>query len=172
MRRLRTNKVALCAVFTALAMILSYVESMIPNFFPAPGMKLGLTNLLVVFALYCWSPKEALVINVMRIFLVGFLFGNPYSIAYSLAGCILSYFVMLLLKKTNKFSVVGISMAGGVFHNVGQIIVAYMVVANFGLVSYLPFLIVGGAITGFLIGILSDEMLRRLGDYLRYGEGR
>ncbi|MCR5778826.1 MAG: Gx transporter family protein [Lachnospiraceae bacterium] len=172
MRQLRTNKVALCAVFTALAMILSYVESMIPNFFPAPGMKLGLTNLLVVFALYCWSAKEAIVINIMRIFLVGFLFGNPYSIAYSLSGCILSFLVMLLLKKTGKFSVVGISMAGGVFHNVGQIIIAYLIVSNFAIVSYLPLLIIGGLITGFLIGILSGEMLKRLGEYLRFGEGR
>ncbi len=148
---------------TALAMILSYVESLIPVFFGVPGMKLGLTNLLVVFALYRWGGREALIVNFMRILLTGFLFGNPYSIAYSLSGGFLSLAGMAFLKRTGLFSVIGVSMAGGILHNAGQIGVAIGVTDNYRLIHYFPVLLLTGCLTGFLIGILSDELLRRIG---------
>lgn len=128
---LRTKKVTLCAVFAALAMILSYVESLVPYFFAVPGMKLGLTNLLVVYALYLFGAKEAFVINFIRILLVGFMFGNTFSIIYSLAGGVLSFAAMYLGKKSGVLSMIGVSMTGGVFHNVGQIIVAVLVLKAF-----------------------------------------
>lgn len=162
MTRLRTERVAIGAVFTTLALILSYVESMIPVFFPVPGMKLGLTNLLIVFALYFWDGKQAFIINVMRILLVTFLFGSPSTLIFSLSGCVLSFIVMMIMKKMEKFSIVGVSMAGGVFHNVGQLAAAIAVVSNTKLIYYLPPLMISGVITGFLIGILSSEMLKRI----------
>ena len=161
MIRWQTEKIALCAVFTALAMILSYVESLVPYFFAVPGMKLGLTNLVVVYALYLFGSKEAFVINMIRIVLVGFIFGNAFSIIYSLAGGILSFISMFLMKKNERFSIIGVSMTGGVFHNVGQILVAILVVKSFSISWYLPPLMVSGLITGFLIGLISNETLKR-----------
>ncbi len=156
----RADRVAVLSVLTGLALILSYLESLIPVFFGFPGMKLGLTNILIVFALYRFSAPEALIINIMRILLSGILFGNPYSIAYSMAGGILSFVIMRLLQRTRALSVTGVSMAGGIFHNVGQILAAVFVVQNYILFHYLPLLLITGTITGFFIGLLSDEMLR------------
>lgn len=161
MIRSRTEKLAACAVFVALAMILSYVESLVPYFFAVPGMKLGLTNLVVVYTLYLFGNKEAFIINIVRIILVGFMFGHAFSIVYSMAGGILSFVVMYFLKKTNGFSVMGVSMAGGVFHNVGQILVAALVLKSFSISWYLPPLMISGLITGFLIGIISNETMKR-----------
>lgn len=163
MMQLQTNRIARLAVFTALAMILSWMESQIPAFFPFPGMKLGLTNLVVVFSLYDSGPADAFSVNLIRIFLSGILFGNPYSIAYSMAGGVLSFVFMILTRRSGLFSVYGVSMAGGVFHNVGQILVAAAVVQNYRITFYLPVLLVTGCATGFLIGFLSDEVLRRIG---------
>ena len=161
MIRSRTEKLAACAVFVALAMILSYVESLVPYFFAVPGMKLGLTNLVVVYTLYLFGNKEAFIINIVRIILVGFMFGHAFSIVYSMAGGILSFVVMYFLKKTNEFSVMGVSMVGGVFHNVGQILVAALVLKSFSISWYLPPLMISGLITGFLIGIISNETMKR-----------
>ena len=161
MTRSQTEKLTLCAVFTALAMILSYVESLVPYFFAVPGMKLGLTNLVVVYALYLFGTREAFIINVIRIVLVGFMFGNAFSIVYSLAGGVLSFLSMLLTKRSGKFSMTGVSMTGGVFHNIGQIIVAVLVLKNFSITWYLPPLMISGLVTGFLIGIVSFETLKR-----------
>ncbi len=161
MTRSQTEKLTLCAVFTALAMILSYVESLVPYFFAVPGMKLGLTNLVVVYALYLFGNKEAFIINVIRIVLVGFMFGNAFSIVYSLAGGVLSFAAMSVMKRSGKFSMMGVSMAGGVFHNIGQIIVAIIVLKSFSISWYLPPLMISGLVTGFLIGIVSFETLKR-----------
>ena len=156
------NRVALFGVFTALAMIFSYVESLIPIELGIPGVKLGLANLIIVIALYKMRLSEVFLLSIVRILLSGFLFGNYFSILYSLAGGLLSLAVMALLKKTGDFSVMGISMAGGVFHNVGQLVVAMMVVETFSVGYYLPVLLVAGLVTGFLIGVAAGEMLKRL----------
>lgn len=156
------NKVAYFGVFTALALIFSYVETLIPINFGIPGVKLGLANLVIVIALYKMRFGDVLLLAITRVLLSGFIFGNYFSIIYSLAGGILSLCIMGILKKSNKFSVLGISMAGGVAHNIGQLIVAMLVVETFAVVTYVPVLLISGLITGFVIGIAADEMLRRL----------
>lgn len=156
------SRVAYFGVFTALALIFSYVETLIPINFGIPGIKLGLANLIIIIALYKMSVKEAYVLSVVRVVLAGFIFGNLFSIIYSLAGGLLSLTVMTLLKKTDKFSLFGISMAGGVFHNVGQLIVAIIMMENLNIAYYMPVLLISGLITGFMIGLVAGEMLKRL----------
>ena len=125
-------------------------------------MKLGLPNLAIVLALYLFGWKEALLINISRIVLSGFMFGNLFSILYSLAGAALSLTVMDLLKKHSDFSLIGISVAGGVTHNIGQLIVAMIVVSNTSLMIYAPALLVAGVLAGILIGGLTKEVVGRL----------
>ena len=153
------NKVAVFGVFTSLALILSYVELLIPINFGIPGMKLGLANLLVVILLYKGCPRDAL--SVIRILLSGLIFGNMFSIFYSLGGGLLSLAVMVFLKKTGQFTVAGISIGGGASHNVGQLLVAMFVVQTYQVGYYLPVLLIAGVITGAVIGILSAEVLKR-----------
>ena len=156
------SRVAYFGVFTALALIFSYVETLIPINFGIPGVKLGLANLIIVVALYKLPLQEVYLLSIVRIFLSGFIFGNYFSILYSLAVGLLSLSVMALLKRRNSFSVMGISVAGGVFHNVGQMTVAMLVVETFSVAYYFPVLMIAGLVTGLLIGVLSNEMLKRL----------
>lgn len=156
------SKVAYFGVFTALALIFSYVETLIPIQFGIPGVKLGLANLIIVIALYRMKLSEAYLLSIVRILLAGFIFGNYFSIIYSLAGGILSLTVMALLRKKGGFSVIGVSIAGGVFHNIGQLIVASVIVETFSVMYYVPVLLIAGLVTGLLIGIASDGMLKRL----------
>ena len=155
------NKVAVFGVFTSLALILSYVELLIPINFGIPGMKLGLANLLVVILLYKGCPRDALLLSVIRILLSGLIFGNMFSIFYSLGGGLLSLAVMVFLKKTGQFTVAGISIGGGASHNVGQLLVAMFLVQTYQVGYYLPVLLIAGVITGAVIGILSAEVLKR-----------
>lgn len=156
------NRVAYFGVFTALALIFSYVETLIPLPVGIPGVKLGLANLLIVILLYKEGAKEALLLSVVRIVLSGFLFGNLFSIFYSLAGGLVSFLVMVLLKKNGSFSVMGVSIAGGVSHNIGQLFVAMAVVQTYRAEAYLPVLLAAGALTGLLVGTGANEMLKRL----------
>jgi len=156
------HRVAYFGVFSALALIFSYVESLIPISLGIPGVKLGLANLIIVIGLYKMSLKEVYLLSLVRVLLSGFIFGNYFSILYSLAGALLSVTVMALLKKNGGFSVMGVSIAGGVFHNIGQLFVAMIVVETFGVVYYVPVLLIAGLITGMLIGITANEMLKRL----------
>ena len=156
------TKVAYFGVFTALALIFSYVESLIPIQMGIPGVKLGLANLIIVIALYKMNMKETYILSLVRIVLAGFMFGNLFAILYSLAGGMLSLTIMCILKKTDKFSVYGISMAGGVFHNVGQLFMAVIVLESGSIGYYFPVLLISGLVTGFVIGVISNEMLKRL----------
>ena len=156
------SKVAYFGVFTALALIFSYVETLIPIQFGIPGVKLGLANLIIVIALYRMKLSEADLLSIVRVLLAGFIFGNYFSIIYSLAGGLLSLTVMALLRKKGGFSVIGVSIAGGVFHNIGQLIVASVIVETFSVMYYVPVLLIAGLVTGLLIGIASDGMLKRL----------
>lgn len=158
------NKIAYWGVFLALALVCSYVESLIPISFGIPGVKLGLTNIVVILMLYTIGAKDAILISVLRIILASFMFGNAFSIIYSLAGGILSFVVMLLLKNTGKLKILSISTAGGISHNVGQLIVAALVVENYNILFYVPVLIIAGIITGFLIGLLAGEIVLRIGN--------
>ena len=147
------------AMMIALAMIFSYVETMIPINFGIPGVKLGLANLVIVAAIYLFGGRQAFLISIVRIFLSGFMFGNLASIMYSLAGGLLSLAVMLLLKKTDKLSILAVSVMGGICHNIGQLIVAMLVVENLKLIFYVPVLLISGFLTGLLIGIVCRVIL-------------
>ncbi|MCD7883567.1 MAG: Gx transporter family protein [Lachnospiraceae bacterium] len=161
-------KTAYLGMFTALAMILSYVESLFPSFYGIPGVKLGLANSMSLVILILIGVPGAFCVSVLRVILSGFLFGNLFSIAYSLAGALLSLSVMALSKKTGVFSVIGISILGGISHNIGQLIVAIFLVENLNLLYYFPILLFSGLVTGLIIGILSMEILKRLpGNLLR-----
>ena len=150
------NKTAYFGVFTSLALILSYVETLIPISFGIPGIKLGLANLVIVIVLYTYGGKEAFLLSVTRILLSGFLFGNLSMILYSMAGGIFSLAIMVLLRRTGGFSI-----PGGVFHNIGQLLLAMMIVETYQVWYYFPVLLVSGLVTGLLIGIVSSEVLKR-----------
>ena len=156
------NRVAYFGVFTALALMFSYIETMIPIRFGVPGIKLGFANIMIVIMLYKGSAKEALLLSIVRIMLSGFLFGNLSSILYSIVGGVLSLGIMTLLKKQGGFSVIGVSVAGGVSHNVGQLIVAMLVVETYQVGYYFPMLLVAGVLTGLGIGVVSQEVLKRI----------
>lgn len=157
-----TKKIALMGLLTTLALIASYVEVLLPIPIGIPGVKLGLANLVIVWALYTLKPQEVLMVNVLRIVLVGFLFGSMSMIIYSFAGALLSFVCMWLAKKTGVFSIYGVSIVGGIMHNIGQLIVAMLVLETLNLVYYGPVLILTGLVTGLLIGIVSAEVLKRV----------
>lgn len=159
---MKTKRLTLYALMTALAMVLSYLESLVPLSFAVPGVKMGLPNIVIVFALYKMGFRPACVISLVRVVLVSILFGNVFSMVYSLAGAVLSLGAMWLLKKSGKFSSVGVSVAGGLAHNVGQIIVAIFVLQTGGLIWYLPALCVSGTIAGICIGIVGGIMVKRI----------
>ena len=144
----------------ALAMILSYVESLLPS--PGiPGVKLGLANIVVIFALYKFGWGEAAGISLLRVFLVSVLFGHAASLMYSAAGAVLSLAGMILLKKTDKLSCVAVSVIGGVLHNIGQILTAWLLMGP-NVVYYLPVLVFSGTIAGVAIGVVSALLVRRI----------
>lgn len=156
------NKGVYFGMFTALALIFSYVESLIPFHIGIPGVKLGLANLVIVIAMYKMKKRQVYLLSVTRVVLAGFMFGNLFSIIYSLAGSLLSLTVMYMLKKSERFSILGISMAGGVFHNIGQLFVAMIVLESLHLIYYAAVLLISGLITGIVIGIVSREILKRI----------
>ena len=158
---MNNRKLVTMALFITAAMMLSYIESLFPFFFGVPGMKLGLANLAVVMALYLYGWREALMVNVLRIMLTGLLFGNMLSILFSLSGALVSFICMLSARKLG-LSLYGVSMAGGVSHNAGQLLTAAYVVHTVEIGYYAPFLLAAGLVTGFLIGVLGKEMLRRI----------
>ncbi len=156
----------------ALALILSYVESLIPFTFGIPGIKLGLPNLIVLLLLYSGKTSmtgagDALLVNCLRIVLSGFLFGSLFAILYAMAGAVFSFTAMVIAKRCRCFSMAGVSVLGGVFHNVGQTVVAILVVETYAVLYYLPVLIVAGVVTGAVLGILGMELL----PYLKRAEG-
>ena len=156
------RKTAYLGLFAAVAIIFGYVESLIPVFAGIPGVKIGLANLAVLFILDRYSWREAALVSVVRILVIGFMFGNLFSIVYSLAGAALSLTVMNFLKKHSDFSLIGISVAGGVTHNIGQLIVAMIVVSNISLMVDAPALLVAGVLAGSAIGVLVKEVLGRV----------
>ena len=152
-REKKAITVALYGLLIALAMVLSFVETMIPIPIPVPGIKLGLANLVTVVGLYLIGIPGTIAVTLIRIVLVGLSFGNPYSMIYGLSGSFLSLFVMAVLKKTGKLSQVSISVLGGIAHNIVQ---------TPGVFYYLPFLLAAGCIAGTLIGIVGGIITERL----------
>ena len=161
--RAATQKVAFLGLCTAVALVLAYVELLLPPLFAAvPGIKLGLPNIVIVFILYRFGLRYAATVSLVRILAVTLLFGNPMTLAYSIAGAVLSLAVMSLLKKMNFLSTVGVSVAGGVFHNIGQILVAMLLLRTAELGYYLIVLSVTGTISGILIGLCGGILAYRL----------
>lgn len=159
MKGSKTAGIAYMGVCLTLALILSYVESLIPFNFGIPGVKLGLANLCVVVLLYLCGWREALTIDLLRVILAGFIFGNLSMIIYSLAGAVLSFVCMTLVHKTGRFGPMGVSLTGGVTHNIGQLMVAVLVLGTTRIVYYVPVLIISGALTGALLGIIASLVL-------------
>ncbi|MCR5404561.1 MAG: Gx transporter family protein [Butyrivibrio sp.] len=158
----KAKKTALYGVLTALALILGYIETLIPAFVAIPGMKIGLTNIVVLFSLYAVSERAAIIINIVRIIVLAMLFGSPLSFVFSLVGGCLSTAVMILLKKSDRFGMVGVSIAGGVTHNIGQIIVAMLVMNTKAIALYLPVLWITGIFSGMLVGFIGGLIAARI----------
>lgn len=155
------HTVTVCGLLTALALIFSYIELLIPISIGIPGIKLGFANILIVYTVYKLGPGYAAVINICRILLGGILFGSVYSTLYALAGGVLSVMGMILLFKADIFSVCGVSMAGGVLHNLGQLAVAAFMVKTRQLFLYFPVLVFSGIAAGIFNGIISSVCLRK-----------
>lgn len=150
------------AMFLALAAIMGYLEALIPIPFGIPGIKLGLANFIIVLVMYLFRIRDAVIISILRIILVGFMFSNLSMIMYSLAGAVFSLLIMALLKRYSGASVYFISAAGGVMHNIGQLAVASVLVGLKAIIWYLPVLVISGLITGLLIGALVSISCQRL----------
>ena len=159
---LSARQISEYGLLVALAMVLSYVEYLIPFSSAVPGVKLGLANIVVIFALYRLGPGASAVISLVRVLLMTFLFGNAFALFYSLSGAILSLAVMILLKKSGKFSALGVGAAGGVCHNVGQILCAIVVLETGKLAYYLPVLLVSGTLAGIGTGVAGGILIKRI----------
>lgn len=157
----RTKRLATSALLATLALIFSYVEAMIPLSVSIPGVKLGVANLVILIALYKLDFRYAFAINMVRIMISGLLFTGLFGMLYSMAGGILSLLVMWFLKKTDLFSVVGVSMAGGVSHNIGQLLIASFIVSDLRMFTYMPILMFSGLASGILLGYLCYYILNR-----------
>lgn len=168
----RGSKTAFYGMILGLALILAYVESLIPMPIPVPGVKLGLANSVILFVLYRDGTGKAMEISLFRIILTGLLFGNMAGILYSLAGAACSLTVMSLLKKTGRFEITGVSVAGGVAHNAGQLLMAAFIVETAAIYYYMPVLILAGTMTGVLIGFIAGAIHKRVPDNINYDGGK
>ncbi len=159
----KTKKTAFLGVMTAIAMVLSYLEMVLPPLYAAiPGIKIGLPNIVVIFILYRYSFKEAGAVSIVRVVLTALLFGNVMTLAYSASGAVLSIVLMNAAKKTGKFSEVGVSIVGGISHNLGQIIVAAFLLNSTQIVYYMFVLIITGTLSGVFIGLLGSALIKKI----------
>ena len=158
----KTRKLTALALTVSVAMLLSFIESKLPAFTAVPGIKMGLANIAVMFALYRFGIKEAALVSAVRIVLISLLFGSVVSMLYGLAGAILSLSVMALLKRFSPLSPMGVIVSGGVTHNVGQILLACLLLRTSAVAYYLPVLILTGTLSGIVIGICSAVLIKRL----------
>lgn len=157
-----TKKISYIGLLTALAFVFSYVEFLFPIGLGIPGAKLGLANLVIIAALYILRERDAFLLSMIRIVLTGFTFGNMTSMMYSLAGGLLSFVVMVIARRSRLFSTTGVSVLGGVFHNIGQIIAAMLILETSSLIYYLPVLIITGSVSGVIIGMLGAAVIKRI----------
>ena len=154
--------VARVGLMASLALIFSYIEAIIPYNPGTPGIKLGIANVVTVIALYKFGPKDAVAVSVIRIVIAGLLFNGLFGMLYSLAGASLSLIGMIILKKTGLFSVTGVSMAAGVLHNLGQLLMAAALIEDLRIFFYFPVLMFSGIAAGILVGIISALVLKAL----------
>lgn len=160
---MKTSKMTFLGLFTALAMILSFVETLFPPISTAlPGIKMGLPNIAIMFILYRVGWKEAAIVSISRVFLIGLIFGNVETMFFSLSGAVLSLIVMILMKKFTTFSHPSISVVGGIFHNIGQILMACFVTKTPQIVYYLPVLFISGSAAGILVGLAAGMLEKRV----------
>ena len=159
---MKTKKLVTLAVTISVAMILSFVESRIPAFVAIPGVKVGLANIAVIFALYKMGWREAITVSVIRVILVALLFGSVVSLAYSIAGALISLSLMILLRKIGIFTEDAVSVVGGITHNIGQILIAFLLLETKVVFYYLPFLLVSGVIAGIAVGVASALLIKRI----------
>jgi heptaprenyl diphosphate synthase len=159
----KIKAVALIGLCASLALLLSYVEHLLPPLFVAvPGIKMGLPNVVILYVLYCMGVKRAALVSFVRIFLTTMLFGNTMTLAYSVAGALLSLLVMAILKRINFLSPLGVSVAGGICHNIGQVMVAVVLLDTPKIAYYLLILAVTGIISGAFIGLCSAYLIHRI----------
>ena len=158
----KTAKITFLGLFTAVALVLSFLETLIPNLVPIPGFKLGLANFAVLLALYLFGFKEVVIADLCRIILAALLFGSFFSLWYALSGAAFALIIEVIIKKTDKFSPIGVSVFGAIFHNLGQFLVAVLIIKSFGILYYLPFTllfcVLSGALNGYLVLILKDRL--------------
>ncbi len=159
---MNTRKMTILAMLIAISMVLSYLESFLPQMFIAPGMKLGLANIPVIFTMYKGKLSDAVIVSAVRVFLIAMIFQSFYSFLFSFSGALFSILLMYLCRRSGIFSVAGVSVTGGVAHNIGQIAVAALVIRTPGLLYYLPVLIIAGIIAGMLIGLISAVLIKRI----------
>lgn len=159
------KRIALLGVLTSLAIVLSYLESLLPPIAAGlPGIKMGLPNIVIIFTLYRLGTREAIAVSAVRIICVALLFGSIVTLAYSIAGAALSLALMAILKRFEIFSTVGVSVSGGVCHNIGQIAVAVLLMERAEIALYLPVLLISGTVAGLIIGLAGHYLLRALKD--------
>ena len=159
----KTKKIAVLGVLTAVALVLSYLEAILPPLYAAvPGVKVGFPNVVVILILYRFGAKEAAMVSFMRVFIVALLFGNAMTLAYSIAGAVLSLILMMIFKKLDWFSAVGVSIIGGIAHNVGQIIVAILLLNSTLIAYYMIILTITGTLAGVAVGLAGSLLIKRL----------
>ena len=158
----KTTKITFLGLFTAVALVLSFLETLIPNMVPIPGFKIGLANFAVLLALYLFGFKDAVIVDLARIILAALLFGSFFSFWYALSGAACALIIEIIIKKTDKFSPIGVSVFGAIFHNLGQFLVAVILIKSLGILYYLPFTllfcVLSGALNGYLVLILKDRL--------------
>ena len=159
---MNTKKITALSLAVALSMVLSFVEALVPPFVAVPGVKIGLANVVTVFLIYIYGWREAGCVSLIRVLLSSLLFGSPVSFIYSLAGAVLSFFVMVFIKRVRLFSVIGVSVLGGVFHNVGQVIAACLIMENAAIAAYLVPLLISGTVAGIAVGTLAGLLTVKL----------
>lgn len=156
------KRLAYLASFLGLAMILSYVESLIPFFGLVPGMKAGLANLVTVFLLYRFRTAEAFLVSLVRVALSALLFGTLFSFLFSVTGFLLSFFGMLLMKKSERFRSISVSVIGGVLHNMAQIALAVILLGSGAIAYYIPVLFAAGILSGAIVGLIAAFLIRKI----------
>ena len=158
--RARVRRLTTLALIVSFAMVLAFVEARLPEF--APGVKIGLANIAIIFALYKMGAKEAVIVSFVRIVLVSMLFGHMQKFFFSLAGAVLSLAVMIILKKLTRAPEMVVSIAGGIMHNVGQIIAAIVFLGSFAVAYYLPLLLLSGTVAGVVVGVASALLIKKV----------
>lgn len=160
---MNSETIAKIGILSALSLIFSYIESLFPFITALPAVKMGLSNIVILYALYKVSVGAACFSMIIRVVLSGLMFQGGFSIIYGLAGGFLSILIMFLLKKTNKLSIVSVSVAGGFMHNSGQLLVAGALLGFKSVAAYSPVLLISGCIAGLVIGIITQKIINILG---------